>query len=213
MKTTGQILKESRLSRKLELDDVARITKIRSDSLAMLEADDYRHLPGGTVARGFIRNYAKFLGLNPESILAVFRRDFVENQLGQIVPRGMVEPVDKISWWTPKTTIFVGVTLLFVLFSGYLFYQYRILTGPPSLQLTKPVGNLVTQEDSVEISGKTDPEATLSVNSQPVVLEKGGQFYLRYPLKPGPNKINIVATGKSGRTTSAIRFVNLTSPP
>lgn len=213
MKTTGQILRETRLQKKLELTDVARVTKIRTDSLFILESDDYSHLPGGTVARGFIRNYAKFLGLNPDSVLAVFRRDFVENQMGQIVPRGMVDPVDRISWWTPKTTILSGVGLLFVLFLGYLFYQYQNLTGPPSLHLTTPMENFVTYEDTVEISGTTDPEATLSINSQPVVLEKGGLFYLRFPIKPGPNRLNVVATGKSGRTTTVIRDVTLTSPP
>lgn len=213
MKTTGQILKEARLQKKLELSDVARITKIRSDSLQILEADDYGHLPGSTVARGFIKNYAKFLGLNPDNILAVFRRDFVENQLGQIVPRGMVDPVNNRSWWTPKSTILASVVMLFVVFSGYLFYQYRILIGPPSLQLVKPVENMLTDEDTVEITGATDPEATLSVNSQPVVLGKGGLFYLRVPLKPGANYINIVATGKSGKITSISRTVTLTSPP
>lgn len=210
MKTTGQILRETRVSKKLDLADVAKITKIRPQFLDLLENDDYSHMPGGTVARGFIKNYARFLGLNSEHILAVFRRDFVENQLGQIVPRGMVEPVDRISWWTPKSTVLAIVTFMFVLFSGYLIYQYRILTGPPSLQVLKPQVALTTSEPTVEISGITDPEATLAVNSQLVVLEKGGRFYLRFPLHPGPNQINVVATGKSGKTATISRSVTLT---
>ncbi len=213
MKTTGQILHESRLAQKLDLEDIARITKIRSQALRIIEADDYSHLPDSTVAKGFIRNYAKFLNLNPEHVLAVFRRDFIENKLGQIVPRGLADPVDRVSFWTPRTTILAAVSALFILFAGYLFYQYRVLIGPPYLQVDRPPDHLVLKQGSVEISGKTDPEATLSVDNQLVVLDKGGRFYLRLPLNPGVNKISITATGKSGQTTTITRIVSLTTAP
>lgn len=213
MKTAGQILQATRIMKKMELDDVARITKIRAQSLKHLENDDYGQLPSGTIARGFIRNYAQFLGLNPEHVLAVFRRDFVENQQGQIIPRGMVEPVNKSSFWTPKTTVIAGVALLFTLFTAYLAFQYKTLTGPPSLVVTEPVDGQTVAEDTVEVRGTTDPEATLAVNGQLVVLEEGGHFYLRLPIQPGQNEIIVVATGKSKKTTSITRTVNLTTTP
>src|SRR5512135_781027 len=119
MKTAGQVLKDARLSKKQELSDVSRVTKIRTHFLESIEADDFKELPSGTVARGFIRNYSEFLGLNPDYVLAIFRRDFVENQLGRIVPRGMVEPVEKQNFWTPRSTIIAVVTAIFVLFAAY----------------------------------------------------------------------------------------------
>lgn len=207
MKSTGQILVESRLARKMEIEDVARITKIRPEFLHQLESDEYSRLPSGTIARGFIRNYALFLGLNPDHILAVFRRDFVENQDGRIIPRGMVEPVTKSSLWSPKTTVIAGVTLLFTIFIGYLIYQYTLLTGPPSLTISRPQDNITVTENTIEISGRTDPEATLSANGQLVVLEDGGNFYFRMPLDEGTNQITVTATGKSGRSRSLSRTV------
>lgn len=204
MKTAGQFLQETRLAQKKDLDDVARITKIRPQFLQILEADDYTNLPSGTVARGFIRNYSHFLNLNPETVLAIFRRDFVENQQGRIIPRGMVEPVENRSFWTPKTTIIALVALLFTIFGAYLFYQYRILTGPPSLTLS-----LTTLDFSTEVSGRTDPEATLSVNGQPVILEKNGIFSFRVPLNSGANTVAVTATSKSGKTTTISRVVNV----
>jgi hypothetical protein len=211
MKTTGQILQAARLIKKLELDDVARITKIRPQFLKWLEADDYQRLPSGTVARGFIHNYSEFLGLNSDHLLAVFRRDFVENQQGQIVPRGMVDPVDKTSFWTPKSTVIALVTALFVVFGAYLIYQYYILTGPPSLTWDRPADNTVVNEESVEVSGHTDPEATLSVNGQLIALDKNGLFYFRVPVTAGSNKITIIAIGKSGKTNTITRTVTLTT--
>ncbi len=207
MKTVGQILQASRNAQKLDLKDVSRITRIRAHFLEAVEVDDYSQLPSGAVARGFIRNYSEFLKLKPESVLAIFRRDFVENEQGQIVPRGMVKPVSEVSFWTPRITIIAAITLVFTLFGTYLVYQYRILTGPPPLRLIAPIKNLETTEPTVEIVGITSPEATISINGDLVALEKGGRFFLRLPLTVGDNTISVIATSKSGKTVSQIRTV------
>jgi cytoskeletal protein RodZ len=213
MKTTGQILRETRISKKLEIEDVARITKIRARQLLLLEEDDYQRLPDATVARGFIQNYAQYLGLNPEHILAVFRRDFIENERGQIIPRGMVESINHLSFWTPKSTIIAGVVLIFTVFAGYLGYQYYLLTGPPQLALSQPKDNVSVTESSIEIIGTTDPEATLSVNGHDVVLEKGGRFDFRFSLEPGTNQVSVTAVGKSGKSVTLTRKIILTTRP
>ena len=213
MKTTGLLLQEARLTRKLDVEEVAKITKIRPQFLKWLEADDYGQLPNATVAKGFIRNYGQFLGLNPNHLLAIFRRDFAENQQGQIVPRGMVEPVTKSSIWTPKSTVIALVVFLFTVFLGYLAYQYSLMTGPPALVVSSPSQNLTTTQNTIEVYGKTDPEATIAVNNQLVVLEKGGQFFVRLPLSSGANQIVVTALNKSGKTTTIIRKVFLTTTP
>jgi cytoskeletal protein RodZ len=207
MKTAGQMLQAARVARKLELDDVLRITKIRPQFLALIEADDYQKLPSGAVAKGFIRNYSEFLDLNPIQVLAIFRRDFIENQAGQIVPRGFVEPVNKQAWWTPRTTVISVVSLVLTLFMAYLIYQYRILTGPPRLTIDQAEMAVTTHDPSFEISGLTDPEATISVNGQLVVLDKGGKFFFRIPLSEGENLITITSTSKSGKPITKTRSV------
>ena len=214
MKTAGLMLRDKRLEKKLELSDVSRVTKIRPEFLIHIENDDYGRIPSGATARGFIRNYSEYLGLNPSHILAVFRRDFIENQQGQIVPRGVAEPVGKTNFWTPKTTVIALVACVFAIFGGYVAYQYRILTGPPPLKISTPNTQvLTTQENTLVIAGVTDPEATISVNGELVALEKGGNFSLRVPLTVGENKITVTATSKSGRKTDNIIQVNLTPNP
>lgn len=212
MKTAGQILQASRISKKFELDDVTRITKIRPHFLQAIESDNYSVLPSGATTRGFIRNYSEFLNLNPRQILAVFRRDFAENKSGQIVPRSMAQPAAPISFWTPKTTIIAAVTLVFIFFAAYLSYQFRILTGPPSLTVTSPPSEFVTDQNSVEIIGQTSPEATISINGELIALEKGGLFSVRIPLHPGLNQILITASSKSGKRSQITRQVTLTTP-
>jgi hypothetical protein len=118
-----------------------------------------------------------------------------------------------MSFWTPKTTIVATVVLVFTVFGFYLIYQYRILTGPPYLEITYPPQDFTSNESSVEIQGVTDPEATISVNNQLVALDKGGTFSLRVPLVANENKISIQSTSKSGKTTTIYRTVNLTPAP
>jgi cytoskeletal protein RodZ len=209
MKTVGQILHETRVQKRLELEDVARVTRIRIQFLTAIEADDFSNLPSSNVAKGFIRNYGEFLGMDVKQLLAVFRRDFVEDARGQIIPRGFDTPAEKISFWTPRTTFLSAIALVVTLFLVYLFYQYRILTGPPELIVTRPTDKVSVEEVNILVEGRTDPEATLSVNGQLVALEKGGTFSFRVPLNPGENTITITATAQSGKTASLTRLITL----
>ncbi len=209
MKTVGQILKEARLKKKIEVEDVARITKIRPQFLQFIETDDYGNLPSATVTKGFIRNYCEFLNLSPDQVLAVFRRDFVEDNRGQIVPRGIATPAAEVGFWTPRTTIIAVITLVLTLFGAYLVYQYQVLTGPPELELLAPADKIVTEEPNLLVEGRTDPEATISVNGQLVALEKGGRFFFRIALHPGDNTITVVAAAKNSKTSTLTRQVTL----
>ncbi len=68
--TIGQRLKEARLVRHISLQDISEATRIRLRYLEALEADDYSSMPSAAQARGFLRNYALFLGLDLDQILS-----------------------------------------------------------------------------------------------------------------------------------------------
>lgn len=67
--TIGQRLREARERLGLTLDEAERTTRIRAVHLEALERDDFEALPSPVQARGFLRNYAAFLGLDPEPLL------------------------------------------------------------------------------------------------------------------------------------------------
>lgn len=131
MKTAGQILKQIRLEKNLEIDRVAKATKIRPVYLEALEEDDYQKLPSTTSARGFIKNYAEFLGLSSTEILAIFRRDFDENKSGKISSPETVGSIKPKFTWTPKLTTAVVVAIFVFLFIFYLIWQYFSLISAP----------------------------------------------------------------------------------
>ena len=59
----------------VDLVRAERDTKIRVRYLSALEPGDYRDLPGAVYTKGFLRNYAIYLGLDPEDVLRQWRRE------------------------------------------------------------------------------------------------------------------------------------------
>ena len=70
MMDLGQLLRQKREAQELSLADVEEQTRIRQRYLSALESDDWDDLPNEVVARGFLRTYASFLGLDPDELLA-----------------------------------------------------------------------------------------------------------------------------------------------
>jgi cytoskeletal protein RodZ len=60
----GSELRAARLQKELSLDEVEQELRIRAKFLGAIEAGDYSLLPSQVQARGFLRNYAQFLGLD-----------------------------------------------------------------------------------------------------------------------------------------------------
>jgi cytoskeletal protein RodZ len=67
--TIGQQLRQARKSRSLTLEEVSQATHMRIHYLQALEADDIDSIPSMAQARGFLRSYADFLGLEADSLL------------------------------------------------------------------------------------------------------------------------------------------------
>ena len=66
--TVGRSLKAAREERNMSLDEASRATKIRKEFLLAIEEDRFEMLPGDVFARGFVRSYADFLGLDGKAI-------------------------------------------------------------------------------------------------------------------------------------------------
>ena len=66
----GQKLRQARERRSLSLEQVAQATRIRAHYLQALEAGEFDALPSQAQARGFLRAYAGYLGMDGEALLA-----------------------------------------------------------------------------------------------------------------------------------------------
>ncbi|MCC6498979.1 MAG: DUF4115 domain-containing protein [Anaerolineales bacterium] len=75
MPTIGQKLKHAREAQRLTFEKVFEGTRIRVQYLQALEADDLSAMPSPVQARGYLRNYAEYLGLNFEQLLEEMRAE------------------------------------------------------------------------------------------------------------------------------------------
>src|SRR5215217_414083 len=79
----------------VDLVRAERDTKIRVRYLSALEQGEYRDLPGAVYTKGFLRNYAIYLGLDPEDVLRQWRRERGEQTAPEplvVPPRPIAEP-------------------------------------------------------------------------------------------------------------------------
>ena len=74
-------MRDAREAKGVDLFRVERDTKIRSKFLAALEDGDFADLPGDVYARGFLRNYASYLGLDADEVEEEWRRRPVPRRL------------------------------------------------------------------------------------------------------------------------------------
>jgi cytoskeletal protein RodZ len=81
METIGKTLREARESLGLTLEEVERSTRIRTIRLEALENGDFDSLPSRVQVQGFLRNYADYLGLDPEHILNLYLHGDSEGDL------------------------------------------------------------------------------------------------------------------------------------
>lgn len=213
MERVGDFLRKARVGKNISTKKVASETKIKESFILAIEGNDWEALPPATFVKGFIRNYAQFLGLSPETAVALFRREFNEAaRSGHTRPflTRLGPPFLRV---TPARLVvgsFVLVTLFFVL---YLFSQLRIFTGAPSLSVVSPANNATVSTTTITLEGKTDPNSALRVNGQPFTVDTDGRFVGPIRLSEGLNEIEIVAQNKSGKETKVKRSVIVRSTP
>lgn len=208
MKTVGSLLRETREAQFYSLEDVERKTKIRREMLQLLENDDFEHLPPATFVRGFIRNYGKLLGLEPEKLLALWRRDFEAQKHPPVVMKSFSDPLRTPRFrLTPQYVFGSVVAIVVVSFFGYLWFEYRQFVGAPELTLVSPIDQQAVEIPQVVIEGQTAPEVIVKVNEQEITVDKEGKFREEIQLSGVANKIVVSATGKFGQKTSVERVV------
>jgi Helix-turn-helix domain/RodZ C-terminal domain len=89
----GKTLRDARNRRKIDLAQVEASTKIRARFLRALENEEWDVLPGETYARGFIRTYADYLGLDGARLAEDHRREVGASRPGERLPRVDPTPI------------------------------------------------------------------------------------------------------------------------
>ncbi len=77
----GSSLRDARVHQQLELSEVERATRIRAKYLKALEDERFDVLPAAAYAKGFLRTYADFLGLDAQRFVDEYDTRFAPTEM------------------------------------------------------------------------------------------------------------------------------------
>ena len=78
----SELLTRRRKELDLSLDDIERNTRIGKKYLKLLEAGEYSNLPNDVYTRGYVKNYADFLGFDTKEIIKLYSKERHEYESG-----------------------------------------------------------------------------------------------------------------------------------
>jgi cytoskeletal protein RodZ len=211
MITVGEVLKKQRKTLNKSIDQVALDTKIQPRFIKYIEENDFDKFDSYVYAQGFIKIYAKYLDLNEDRMLAIYRRSVPQIKQEQSATRETKKRPKKIKV-TPKTVVFILSTLFLLTVLSYIGYQIYQFQSPPEIEIVNPENNLTVTQQDIEVKGVTDTNSTLFINDTPVKLTQDGVFNYNIELNPGVNLITVLAK-KNNSTQESVETIKINYNP
>jgi cytoskeletal protein RodZ len=153
MPSFGETLKRERELRQISLREISEATKVNLRYLDALERDDFRHLPGGVFNKGFVRAYAQFIGVDPETMVNAYLEEDGRQQAraaraGGAAPRAPEAAGPSGSSGVPAWLIAIVVILLLLVLTagltalgyGPLASRFRVLRSTKTPSAATAVG-------------------------------------------------------------------------
>lgn len=186
MTPLGETLQRARQSKGITIEDAERVTRIPRKYIEALELENYGILPAPVYARGFLRSYAGYLGLDPKELLPFFPVGHVEE------PK--LEPLPEVR--QPRTWNMNGVIAMCVVAAliAIVIGLYSVGRGDNSstfggtLGDNTDSGDVVTGDDGPgtggtaaaipDLSGSTLEEATS-------IIDESGATYIVFRVTQG----------------------------
>jgi len=183
----GDILREAREARGLDLDEVAGETKIRPRYLEALEEERYDLLPEDVYIKGFVRIYANYLGLNAEPLVAFFDQQRKEERQREEQERNerqreedRPDPKERRLFVSRKKKLFYVLITLLACVLAFELYVHLRNTFPQQVQLKTKISSEIKKQNgsgqnSEQINQPDDSTVSPApVNKHPSILKQHG---------------------------------------
>lgn len=208
----------------VDLYRAERDTKIRARYLSALERGDYRELPGPVYTKGFLRNYAVYLGLDPEEIVVQWRRERGSEARDVAppitIPRPIAAPRKGLTV-SPFLVVLALMSIGVLAFGVYLGVQLLRFAKPPTIAVTDPATAVIEVEESstaytlrgVTIPGGTVTIATPGRDPYNVSAKNTGAWSAEVDLRRGRNQFDVSALDPdTGKTSEELIQIYITVP-
>lgn len=160
----GVELKQAREARGLSVEDVAQQLKFAPRQIESLEAERFDRLPGPTIARGMVRNYARLLKLEPEPLLERMSPRVVPAEDPAQLAARFKQPVPFSDSGRRSTLLYAGFSVGVLLLAGVVVYQWQHeraapeFVAPAQPQRPAPEATRVEQPPAVVAKAEPKPE-------------------------------------------------------
>lgn len=208
----------------VDLSRAERDTKIRARYLAALERGDYRDLPGTVYTRGFLRNYALYLGLDADDVLRQWRRERGDHAGPEplVLPPGPIAAPPRPLTFSPSIIVAALMTLGVIAFGVYLAIQLLRYAKPPDLTVTQPAQAVLELDDGSStylLEGTSTAGATIEITASGLTEPYrttalvDGSWSLQVDLRRGRNEFDVTAKNPdTGKVTDTPRTIVITVP-
>jgi len=200
----GERLRRQREMRDVSLEEISKSTKIGTRSLKAIEDEDFEKLPGGIFNKGFVRAYARFLGLDEEQIVGDFEEAWNAYE-AERTPQVFAVPEKETK---PSSSGWGWISVLIIVFAGVGgWYGYQRMHAPRVVTPETSEPDTPTSSSGSEIN-QNPPSVPSAPASEPVQSGNASQSptannSLQEP-KTTPSRASIeVSPGKSSVSTAA----------
>ncbi len=157
--TLGRTLEEARRKLGYSIAEVEADTFIRGRLLSALEKGDYARLPGATYTRGYIRNYAKFLGIDPEPLLEMYQKETGGFTRAPIhLPETVVRPRSQTHSIPPRTALLIAAAIAVLALGVWGIFSLFDTDSDTTPPLPVPSEPSSGSEDATESATPGEPD-------------------------------------------------------
>ena len=210
--TTGQILKTRRLEKGLTIEEVSQETKITQKYIRALENDDYKAFDSFIFASGFIKIYGKFLGLQTDKLIALYRRELKPSeQDSKSATNNLNKRKFSIKGYLTAENIVKALLGLFVLaIFSYIYVDFYKYQESPKINLIYPTENFTTHDSTISIKGVTNINSDIYINDNQIPVNPDFTFEYTLTLTPGINEILIKAVNQINKSKTTEKKIVVT---
>lgn len=166
----GQTLRQARTDLRLSAEDVANQLHLAPRQILALEADDYEHLPQATYVRGYLRNYALFLGLTPEPILDAYNRA-AAGRAPKTRPRDVQIPAAEHDGQSKFGSVAVGALILVLVIAWWQGRDEEVPSdAPPTAAAPADNPSQVPADAATAPSADASAPSTAETNASSPIL-------------------------------------------
>lgn len=161
METVGALLRAERERKGLTIKDIEQGTSIRALYLTAIEEDHYEVIPGEVYLKGFLRNYANFLGMNGQQIVDIYRESRSDYEPPKdelpVQPKRSTQEKLKSQRNSSPSTKWIAIVAVILLGVGVTVYSFM---NPSNQSLTPPDETKQSSPQQIAITQQPAPAAT-----------------------------------------------------